>query len=256
MTNESRPLVVMSGGDEIADGLRVRVRGSASMNLMPNCYYIDITGLNGYDQAKISTRIPISVYGEENGMLLAGELEDIHMHSEGSSRVTTLVVSDGATFWQTPVSMTMKSGSTVSQTMKILLKDVAPVIYNAPDIQILRAQTYSGRLADQISMLARSVGARAYMLNGMVQVTAKGWTKDIADFPMDDIVDYPGEANGVLSLSTIAKGYAVGRIYNVNGHAFRLIRQSYDLDNWNGNWRTDLTFLDEDVIKASEMGGG
>ena len=256
MTNESRPLILEAGGVQIADGARIRVRGSAAMNLMPNCYFVDVYGLTGYDMAEMTRKVQISVYGEYNGLLLTGELEDIYAHSEALARITTLVVSDGMSFWQTPVSRTLKAGATVSQTARALLKDVVPMGYNAKDFKILRGQTYTGRLADQIAMLAKSVDARVYFLNGSVQFTGKNRTTDITELPEDEIVNRPGEADGVLSVETIAKGYSVGRGYSVYGRPYRLIRQTYDLDNWQGAWKSELFFLDESVITEAEMGGG
>lgn len=255
MINESRPLVIRTGGQIIAPESRIRIMGHSSMSLMPDYGEIDIYNLEDADRAKVNNAKIILVAGEGNSAICYGEVEDVYTHISGTTTVTTVCVSDGKTFWDTSVSKTIGSGASVRDSLLSILGSGLLASFLADNPRMLRGQTFTGRLSDCVSMLARSAGARAYFTRGAVHVTAPGRSEQIWELKPDEIISV-NRAKGVLMIRTIVKGYAVGTMIRYNGRDYRLIAQTYEADNWNGAWRSELTLLDEAELDAFGMGGG
>ena len=255
MINESRPLVIRAGGQVIAAENRIRVMGRTSMSLMPDYGEIEIYNLDDADRARINGASVISVSGESDSTFCYGEIEDVYTHTSGTTTITTVCVSDGKTFWDTRVSKSVGSGASIRDSLLSILKNAPLASFLAENKRMLRGQTFTGRLPDCVSTLARSADARAYFTHGALHVTTIGRSEEIWELKSDDVVSV-NQANGVLMVRIRVKGFPVGTIMRYSGKQYRLITQSYEADNWNGAWRSELTLLDEAELDKWGMGGG
>ena len=69
LTNEYRPLVLKADGQQIAAELRIRVRGTANMTLLPDLFLIDIYNISGEERATLDLASTLSVEDEQNACL-------------------------------------------------------------------------------------------------------------------------------------------------------------------------------------------
>ena len=256
LMNEFRPLVLKADDEVIAEDLRIRIRGRSNMTLLPDLFQIDIYNMSDDDQATVSTAKVISATDENDSILCYGEIEDVYKHPEESNVITTLVIADGSAFAAMTVSKTIGSGSKVRDALYNLLGNGLCGSILAPDVRIPRGQTFSGKLSDAVSMLAKTVNSRAFYTHGAVFVVEKGRADDVLDLAEDDVIDEPSFAEGICIVKAKVKGYSVGTILNFRGNRYRLASQSIDADNQKGPWRTELTLVDEESLSAYGMEGG
>ncbi len=256
MINESRPLVLMADLKKVAEENRIRVQGRSNMTLLPDFFVIDVYNLSPEDRSVIDNAEIISVNGIDNSVFCYGEIEDIYVHPEETNEITTLVLSDGKKFWETVISRSVGAGAGVHDTIRNIMSNAAIGPILASDTRLVRGQVFVGRLAEAVSMMARSIKARAFITHGMVHITEKGRAEEVLTIPDNEIVDTPSQAGGIWLLRTKIKGYGVGTIAKMNGLEYRIVCQAIDADNYSGPWRSELTLVDEAMLSSYGMEGG
>ena len=256
MTNDSRPLILYADGKEVADGCRIRVQGRSNMTLFPDCYIVSIYNVSSQDASRISNARRITVTGEDNSVFCYGEIADRYLHTSDLAAVTSLTIADGKTFWETTVAKSVGAGSTVRSAINAIKGSCQFGAFIADDVKMLRGQTFVGRLADQISVMAKTLGARAFFTHGMIHIVKPGQAANIVTIPESDLLDESSTADGILILKTKVKGYPVGVIASYGRRRYRLIAQAINADNWSGLWQAELMLLDETLLGPDEMGGG
>ena len=256
LINEYRPMTLKADGREIASELRIRVRGTANMTLLPDLFLIDIYNLSDEERALIELASAMSAEDEENACLCYGEIEDVYTHPEESNTITTVVLIDGKDFWSKKVFRTIGRGSGVRETLTELLGDGTMGFYAAENPRLLRGQTFSGKLPEIVSMLAKTANARAFYTHGAVFVTQRGQADNILAIDENDVIEDPSYAEGVVILKVHVKGYAVGTLTNYRGSRYRLASQTINADNQKGSWETELILVDEGCLSAYGMEGG
>ncbi len=256
LNNEFRPLILKADGNRIAADLRIRIRGRSNMTLLPDLFVIDVYNLTDEDSATISESKTISALDETDALLCYGEIEDVYTHPEETNTITTLVIADGSSFSQMRISKTVGSGSRVRDAFFHILGNAVNGSYLSSDLRLPRGQVFSGRLLDCVSVLAKTVNARAFLTHGAVFVVEKGRSESVLELTEDDIIDDPSSAEGTIIVKAKVRGYSVGTILKFRSHAYRLASQSFDADNQKGLWRTELTLVDEDSLSAYGMEGG
>ena len=256
LNDEFRPLILKSGGEQVASDARVRIQGSKNMTLLCDFFLFEIYNLADYDLAIIQENKMIYAYAESGGLLCCGEVDDIYTRTDGANLVTTIAVVDGKSFFSTKVNRSFGGGTTISQTFRGLVQNAAIGAFVANDFKLIRGQTYSGRLADCISDLAKSVHARAFITNGTVFVSAKGKAADIINVNESDVLDSENASPGLRNVKTIMKGYAVGALVQLDGKQYRLVSQKINADNFKGSWDSTLVLVDESLLPAHGLEGG
>lgn len=254
--DEFRPLAIKAGTTLIAEGQRVRVQGSRNMTLLPDFFVVDVYNLTEDDIAALNDSRMLSVYGQDERLICSGEVDDIYTALRGVNEVSTLSVVDGKSFWETKIAKAVGGGSSVKTTYEKLIENASIGEFNANDVRMIRGQTYSGRLADCISMLAKSVHARAYITNNTVYVSAKGRSAEKIVLDDADIINSYSVANGVKVIKTILKGYPIGAIVVFDNKQYRLVSQKIDGDNFEGAWDSHLILVNEKEISEGGMEGG
>ena len=253
---EIRVLTAKAGNTDIFNGLRIRVQGRANMTLQPDLFLVEV--YNPTDEDVIYARKigSMSVFGHDGGLVCYGEIEDVYTRQDGSNDVTVFSLSDTQTFWESKTVKSIGAGIKVSAVIRSLAVGAAMGSYLADDLKIVRGMSVSGRNADVISMLAKSVNARAFVSGGVLHVVSKGRAEILAHINEDDVLEEPQYADGVCIVKTVVKGWPVGMMCMYDRKMFRIIAQEIDADNLKGLWRTNVFLISEDALDADGMGGG
>lgn len=254
--NEFRPLKVKAGNVQIADEHRIRVQGSKNMTLLSDFFLVEIFNMTEQDASALVENKTISVFGEDGGLLCSGEIDDVYTKAQGVNVVTIISVVDGKSFWETGVNKTFGGGSSVETVFKSIIQNAKIGAFTASDVRMIRGQTYTGSLAESISMLAKSVSGRAYITNGTVYVTAKGKSAETVNLAEEDIILDDDNATGIRIVKTIVKGYPVGALVDIRSKKYRLISQKFEADNFEGSWDSYLILAKESEISDGGMEGG
>lgn len=256
MLNDKRPLVLMAGGVTLSADQRMWVRGSGNMSLLPDFYMIDIYNLSDDDLSAVREAKTITAYGADNSMICYGEIDDIFTRLEGVNTVTSIAITDGKSFWSAKVNQTVGGGAGFRDALNVIMTGAAVGPWMASETRLPRGQTFSGRLADSVSMLAKSANARAFLTKNVVYVVERGRASDIITIEDSDITGETSYADGVVMLRTKVKGYPIGVIASRNGKKYRLVSQKISADNFKGDWRSDVLLVDEDQVDVFGMEGG
>lgn len=257
MIIDQRPMKVMIDSDtEVAKDLRKYLRGKTSMNLMPDYYLLDISGMSDSDLEIIKSSKKITVAGENDSILCLGVVDEIYQYQDDMNEVTSIAISDGKDFWFSVANASIGKGASIRNTLVTCLGGFPLASYIADNPQLLRGQTYLDRLPDVVSTLARSVHARAYFTHGQVNVVAPGSASSVLNIPDKEILENPGFSNGVCTLKTKVKGYPIGLLVTIEKKRkkYRLVSQTVNADNWEGDWVSELMLIDEDIISDIEGG--
>ena len=258
MTMPSSQKIIRAFADnkQIANGARIIVQGRANMTLLPDMFLVKMYNVSEEDLEQIKKSKILSARGESGSSFCYGEIEDIYTHIESTNEVTEVTVADGKSFWGSVKNITIGSGAYVSSAIKSLLSGASMGSYLAPDFRLVRGQTFYGRVAESIHMLAQSVNARAFITHGALIVAEKGKAENIIRIDDSLILDDSKVSDGVRVLQTYVEGYAVGTLVILDRTRYRLVSQALDLDTMDGNWISSLILIDENKLTNAELGGG
>lgn len=256
LLNNYRPISVYADGTKIAEELRVRVKGSLNMTLFPDFFSLEMYNLSDADMAVLQDAKKITISGEDEYTICTGEIEDVFVREEGVNTIASVSVVDGKSFWMTKVSKTLGGGAEIEATITNLVQNVKFGGFFATNKRIIRGQTYTGRLADNISMLAKSASGRAFVSKGVLYIIQKGKASETVVVEPGDVINDFSYAKGSKILKTVAKGYPIGAIVRYGGRDYRLVSQKFDLDNYKGDWASNIIIVDEQDISPEGMVGG
>jgi len=254
--NDLRKLEAYCGEDRVFVDNRIRIRGKSNMTLLPDYYMVEVYNMSETDKALLSSRKELRVLTETMAVFISGEVEDIYTTYEGANQVSVISVTDGQSFWETKVSQTVGRGALISTTIRHILKNATMGSYLAKDDRFIRSQAFHGRLADCISSLARGVHARAFISKDVLHVVEEGRSEVIVAVEEEDLVDEPHFADGVCIVKATVKSWPVGMLHEFRGNRYRLVSQSIDADNYQGNWQTELMLVNEVYLDKDGMDGG
>lgn len=256
MLNEYRPIQVFADQTEIASDNRVRVQGRSNMTLLPDFFLVDIYNLSDYDKTTLYSAKELYVYGEKNSIICYGEIEGLYEHEEGSNQIISVSVSDGQSFWQAKADITVGGGAWVKDTIRMILEGAKLGVFVCDDIRMPRGQTFSGRIADIINVMAVSVRARAYIFCGTLFMVGKDSPVNVVNIEPDDVIIEPKKVEDALIMKTKIKGYDVGGVVSYEDTKYRVITRAVDADNFAGEWSTEMTLVREEDFTRDRMGGG
>ena len=226
------------------------------MTLMPDFFTVEIYNLSDADLSTLRDAAHLSVAGEKGSVMVDGEIEDVYFRSVESNRVTMISVSDGKSFWDATVEKTIASGASIQTAIRNVVDSIPIGSILAQDAFLARGQTFSGRQAEAVRMMAKSLNARAFVAHGTLHIVEKGKTEYQLDIDPNEVIIEPKIAQGIMVLKTIVRGYPVGIIAQYGGSEYRLAAQSIDADNMNGAWDTELLLVSEIALDTYGMEGG
>ena len=256
LLNEKRPLIVKADSRLIAEENRIKVQGRACMTLMPDFFTVEIYNLSDDDLAIVRDSTYLSVAGEKSSVLLYGEIEDIYFRNVEANRVTTICISDGRSFWNATVEKTVASGASIQTAVRNVVDSIPVGSILAQDTALMRGQTFSGRQAEAVRMMAKSMNARAFVAHNTLHIVEKGRTEYQLAIDEDEVITDPKYAQGITVLKTIVRGYPVGIIVIYNGSEYRVAAQSINADNLNGAWDSEILLVSETALDRYGMEGG
>ena len=256
LLNEFRPLVIKAGGTEIGVDQRVRVQGSKNMTLLSDFFIFQIYNIASTDLSVINDNKMMYAYGLDGSLICSGEIDDVYTKTDGTNSLTEISVIDGKSFWETKVSKSFGGGSYISTTFRNLIQNASVGSFTADDLRMIRGQSYDGRLAENVSELAKSVHARAFITNNTVFIAAKGRAAEVITIGSDEIIDDQNNSVGLRVIKTVMKGYPVGALVNVDDKQYRLVSQKISADNYKGSWDSILVLVDEKELPVNGMEGG
>lgn len=251
--DEFRPMTVMAGDSQIAEEKRIRVQGSKNMTLFPDLFIVEIYNMSEEDLASLTDTKTLSVYGETGGLMCSGEIDDMFTKLSGANMITTISVSDGKSFWRSKINRTLGGGSSIKTVWQTIIKNAKIGVFAADDVKLIRGQTFTGRLAECVSMLAKSANGRAYITNGTVYITSKGRSSEMVSLSDEDIITDQDTATGARIVKTKVKGYPVGALVQLGNAQYRLVSQKFNADNFEGAWDAYLVLIKDTEF---EMEGG
>ena len=246
--NESRPLRIFADGTEIAKENRIRVQGRSNMTLLPDFYLASIYNLSEEDITILNFAKKINITAEGNSLICCGEIESVYAHEEGTNEIHDVSISDGMTFWNASVDTSVGKGSWVKDSVRMILSGVEFGSFLCDDVRMPRGQVFSGRLADCVSTMARSLGARAFITKGVLSFIASGRSVNTRTLREDDLILNPKIINGGMIVKTKVGGYSVGEVIEYGNAKYRVVSQGISLDNFSGDWNTEMILINEKTV--------
>jgi len=262
--DELRELSLFADGVRIAEGCRMRLRGRATMSLRPDLWELTVHLLPEDAAGRIHDAKVLDVKGQEESLLVRGQVEEIYTHTDNNKDMTTIVISDGMDFWMSSVSLSLRAGNSIQKTIRTLVEQcsrpVPIVAIRADDATLFRGQAFHGRTAVYISELAKSMQSRAYFTRGGLFIFQKGRSTDTITFGSQDIMNRVAQAEGAYIVQIVGmRGFPVGQTIKLPDSAasYRLLCQTIDADSMKGLWKTELILVDETQIDNwNDWGGG
>jgi len=254
--NELRPLKIKVGSKIIAEELRIRVQGSKNMTLLPDFFVVEIYNLGDDDMYTLNNGGKLSVTGQDGGLLCSGEIDDIYTKIVQTNRITSISVVDGKSFWATRINKSFGGGSSVKTTFESIVSGAYRGAFCASDVRMTRGQTYTGRVAENVSMLAKSVHGRAYITNGTVYISTKGMAAETITIDESDVINQDDSATGLKIVQVSVKGYPIGALTVLGRRKYRLVSQKFSADNYEGPWESHLILVIEEDVSYGGMEGG
>lgn len=226
------------------------------MSCMPDAWQTDIISPSGEDLARIRMAKTISVIGRRGSVLCSGSPVDIVSTTIRSQEATTIILIDGERFWRASVALSAASGTSVEQTVRLIVErcsEPTQLAYLPNAEQALgRGQTFFGRAADALDDFSRGMGWRAYTYMDAVYVVDRGTGLRETTLQEDDLFDIPHPMRHGAMLKTDVIGMMPGQFINIradNMHSrMRLISQTIDADNEGGPWDCVLSLVNEDAF--------
>lgn len=256
MLNSTRPLTMFAGSKEICRANRIRVQGRSNMTLLPDFFTVEVYNLSEEDRAQVMLAGNVTVIGLDRSVVCYGEVQDVYTKPAGANEITVISISDGQSLWEATTDASFGSGAYIKGIVESILGEGHLACFMAENKRLVRGQTFSGKVADIVSFMAKSVDARAFVTHGAVLIVEKGRADNYLDIPEDEVVSDPAYATGICILKTVVKGYAVGTIVTFRGRQYRVVAQAFDADNDSGLWQTEVVLVDESELDEDGMEGG
>lgn len=260
---ELRQLGVYVDGERIAEDLRIRLKGRATISLKPDLWVVDIFELSREHYDMLQDGKEIQVTGEDDSVLCQGTIDEVYVHTEDGKEITSVSVADGINFWESFVNLSLGPGNDIDKTIRYIVSRCSSPVKITNIISknqvLVRGQVFQGRTVQYVQDLAKSINARAFLNRNSLSILNRRVQSTVIDMQTGDEIASMAYSNGmVVARLTVMKGYQIGQMVLLPDtiSKFRLICQSVEADNLKGSWQTDLILLDDDMITDSDWSGG
>ncbi len=158
-----RELTVYADGQQTAGGCRLRLTGGMDLGLRPGFFLLKVYDASPNAAGRLSSAKTLDVKSG-NSILAWGEVCDARTYTQSGSRLTEIAFSAGMKLWKSVCALTVTPGLKISDTVKEILRTSGTEIllsgYTAEDPTMSRAQTFFGRTADALTLLAETAKAK------------------------------------------------------------------------------------------------
>ncbi len=267
-----RSMTVWADGREIGSGCRMHLTGEKSMDLRPGLFRLTM-----YDPSPAAAGALCSAEWLEgragNSGLASGRRWDARTGCFSGRRMTEAAFSPGMDLWESACAVSAAPGMKVSDTVRAVLRGSAGAAgagrsgaggmggadagstgtggaefvlagYAAEDPVMARGQSFFGRTADALAMLAETAGARAYLSPAGVVFCGKKNREPVLVLTEADLLSEPVAAEGCVVLTAGMAGWPEGAWIRYTWQGMkgegRLMARAVDADTASGVWRTEL----------------
>ena len=243
-----RSLTVFADGFRVSGFRHARLTGRDALGLYPMPFTLRLWNLAESDYLLLASAKALSVRCGDS-VLASGTVSDVYRRSVSEGMLTEAVFAAGLGLWETPVSLSVEAGTSVSDTVRLLLAasgtGVRLLSFPGADPVRSRAQAFYGRTAECIEEALSFAGARGYLTEGGLCVVPAEGVPVSMELTGEDLLSEPAPVGkGLLLLRTRITGWPLGkgiRIKGRDGSAEGLVlERSVNTDNLEGKWEAEL----------------
>lgn len=249
MKELSRELEVFTDGESFEPGTHFHVYGKISADLFPSLFMLECLNLKESAVTRLMNSKAIEV--KYAGSCIAyGNISDVFRRTGPEGTVTTAAFSHGLDLWESPVSLSVEAGVSVSETVRRILDasgtDIRLLSFPGEDRIVSRSQTFCGRAADCIAEALTAVSAKAYLVPAGLCIIPKDPLPATLHLTAKDLTDTPmlADRGKKLILSTIMAGFQPGEEMTLTAggktYAGIILERMVDADSVSGPWKTQL----------------
>lgn len=167
----NRELSALCDGIAFAGGCRIHLSGKTGIGLFPSLFLLQCMNLSDADVFRLRNTNSLSV-SREDSCLAFGKVSDVFRETVPEGTVTTVAFSLGLDLWEAQISLSVPSGMTVSETVRLLLEASGTGIqflsFPGEDPACPRGQAFCGRAADGIAEALTAAGGKKMILSTTV----------------------------------------------------------------------------------------
>jgi len=244
-----RKLTVLTDGTPMNTECRFHLSGKAAIGLFPSLFTLQAWNLADAEVFRLRNTKELSVLHGDS-CLAFGKISDDFRQTVPEGTVTTVGFSLGLDLWETPVSLSVEAGVSISETIRRLLEasgtGIQLLSFPGTDPVSFRAQAYCGRVSDCLTEALSIAGARGYLVPAGLCVIPSDPLPATLHLSDKDLTDAPVFADGgrKLILSTTVTGFQPGEEmtleYEGKTCSGLILERMVEADNWNGPWNTQL----------------
>ena len=248
MTDLSRSLSIFADSEAIVGYNRASLSGWESLGLLPDAFTLRLWNLGDSDAGLLSAAKELTVLHGDS-VLASGMVADLCRNVTEEGTVTEIVFSAGLRLWEAPVSLSVKAGALVSETVRRILAasgtGIPLLSFPGEDPVCPRGQAFFGRAAECVEEALSMASTRCCLApSGLCVIPASGLPASM-ELSEADLIDAPVRAGGrYLLLRTKVIGWPLGKSVSVSwkGETVQglVTERGIEADNTEGNWQSEL----------------
>ncbi len=244
----SRALSVYADGKALTGFRHAYLSGRDALGLYPMPFILRLWNLADSDYHMLRAAAGISVMHGQS-VLAAGRVSDVYLRLVPEGKITEVVFAAGLGLWETPVSLSVEAGVSVSETLRRILSaggtGIPLLSFPGEDPVRSRAQAFCGRAAECIEEVLSAAGARGYLTeSGLCVVPASGLPVSLELSSADLLSDPVFLGSGQLLLRTRITGWPLGKGIRVKwkdgSQEGLVLERSVEADNLEGKWESEM----------------
>ena len=248
MPELNRSLSVFADDLPVTGFRHAYLSGRDALGLYPMPFTLRLWNLADSDYHALCAAKNLSVHHDDS-ILAYGKISDVYLQIVPEGKITEVVFAAGLGLWETPVSLSVEAGVSVSGTVRQILSasgtGIPLLSFPGEDPVRSRGQAFYGRAAECIEEALSAAGARAYLTeSGLCVVPAEGLPVSMDLSSADLLSDPVFVGNRQMLLRTRITGWPLGKQVSVNWKGVQIrglvTERSVDADNMEGNWQSEL----------------
>ena len=248
MKDLNRTLTVKADDIPVTGFSHARLTGRETVGLFPDPFTLRLWDLPDAAYYLLASAKAISVCSGPS-VLAAGTVSDACRRTMPEGTLTEVLFSPGLRLWETPVSLSVEGGVTVSETVRRILAasgaGIPLLSFSGPDPVRIRGQAFFGRAAECVSSALSAADARACLTpSGLCVIPAAGLPVSLF-LSEADLTDAPAFAGGGrMILRTAPVGWPLGKAVSVSWQGETVTGlvtgRCVDADDTEGPWEAQL----------------
>ncbi|MCR4876509.1 MAG: hypothetical protein K5922_05010 [Clostridiales bacterium] len=242
-----RSLTVLADGREVAAGCHLRLIGSETMSLDPGLFHLTVEDLPPFSKEQISEANILEVRSGAS-VLASGTVDDIYSCVWNGKNQTTVSFTTGFDLWESTVSFTAQQGVRATDLARAVLMlsgtGVQLAGFTGVEKIMTRSQSYLGRTADVLSLLAKLTESYVYLSPAGLVLAGKADYRTTVRLEAADLLSAPSRVSGCTVLRTNMVGWPFGVRARFTWEGVteegRIFSRAIDADNVSGPWRSEL----------------